>query len=88
LVVVSLDRIEQLAPTLEALGRRHRAYGVANEHYDAVGAALLWTLEKGLGTAWSMEARAAWAAAYRLVASLMRGTGTYMLFIVACGSAS
>jgi hemoglobin-like flavoprotein len=71
LVVGSLDRIEQLAPALEALGQRHRTYGVANEHYDTVGAALLWTLERGLGTAWSMEARAAWADAYRLVASLM-----------------
>ena len=38
-----------LVITLEGLARRHLGYGVKDEHYDKVGEALLWTLEKGLG---------------------------------------
>src|SRR6187402_1030309 len=46
--VKGLDRLDQLVPVVEDLGRRHVGYGVADSHYDTVGAALLWTLEKGL----------------------------------------
>ena len=47
-VVAGLDHLDQLLPTVEALGRRHAGYGVSDAHYDTVGAALLWTLEQGL----------------------------------------
>lgn len=70
--VSALDRLDGLLPTLEALGRRHAGYSVKAAHFDSVGAALLWTLEQGLGTAWSDEARQAWAAAYGLIAGVMR----------------
>src|SRR3954449_11017598 len=43
--VGSLDRLHELTPTLEALGRSHAGYGVRDAHYTSVGAALLWTLE-------------------------------------------
>jgi hemoglobin-like flavoprotein len=73
LVIGGLDRVENLVPTLEALGRRHAGYGVAEAQYDTVGAALLWTLEQGLGPAWTPEAAAeAWESAYTLVATTMR----------------
>ena len=49
---------------MQALGRRHAGYGVRPEHYDTVGAALLWTLEQGLGDAFTDDVRAAWAEAY------------------------
>ena len=48
-VVKSLDRIETMLDDLRALARRHDRYGVREEHYVSVGAALLWTLEQGLG---------------------------------------
>jgi hemoglobin-like flavoprotein len=44
LAVRGLDRPEQLIPAVQMLGRRHTGYGVKPEHYDTVGAALLWTL--------------------------------------------
>src|SRR5688572_21864832 len=47
--VGQLDRPKVLVPVLENLGRRHVGYGVEDRHYDTVGAALLWTLEQGLG---------------------------------------
>jgi hemoglobin-like flavoprotein len=53
IAVTSLDRLDGLVPVVQALGRRHLAYGVRDEHYDTVGGALLWTLEKGLGEAFT-----------------------------------
>ena len=75
LVVNGLDRADELLPVIEALGRRHAAYGVSDAHYDTVGAALIWTLEKGLGDAWSEEVAAAWTDAYLLLANAMRAAG-------------
>ena len=71
-VVQGLDHLDALVPTLEDLGRRHAQYGVKDRQYDTVGAALLWTLEKGLGSGWTPEVRAAWSSAYALVADVMR----------------
>src|SRR5262245_59997381 len=45
--VKGLDRLDQLIPVVQELGRRHAVYGVADAHYETVGEALLWTLEKG-----------------------------------------
>ncbi|MEQ8699273.1 MAG: globin family protein [Bauldia litoralis] len=71
-VVAGADRPEELVPTLEALGRRHVAYGVEDRHYDSVGAALIWTLEQGLGDGFTEAVREAWTAAYALVSGVMR----------------
>ena len=70
--VQSLDRLEQLIPTVQALGRRHLAYGVRDEHYDIVGAALLWTFEKGLGEAYTPEVKEAWTVVYGILAKVMK----------------
>jgi hemoglobin-like flavoprotein len=67
-----LDNLDALIPIVEALGRRHRGYGVAAQHYESVGAALLWTLEQGLGRAWTPEAAEAWTQLYGLLSSVMR----------------
>ena len=70
--VKGLDHLDRLVPVVEELGRRHAGYGVADEHYDTVGAALLWTLEKGLATAFTPEVRDAWATVYGVLASTMK----------------
>ena len=72
-VVKSLDRFEQLAPAVEALGRRHAGYGVKPEHYETVGAALLWSLGLSLGEAFTPELEQAWTDAYSTLASVMIG---------------
>jgi hemoglobin-like flavoprotein len=48
------------------------SYGVQPAHYDSVGVALLWTLEQGLGPAFTAELRTAWASAYQLLADAMK----------------
>jgi len=70
--VKGLDRLDQLVPVVESLGRRHAGYGVSDAHYDTVGAALLWTLEMGLGRAFSAEVKEAWATVYGLLATTMK----------------
>lgn len=54
------------------MGRRHLNYGVQDEHYDTVAGALLWTLEQGLGEAFTDEVKEAWTAAYVLMAGVMK----------------
>jgi hemoglobin-like flavoprotein len=70
--VDGLDRMAELVPVVEALGRRHAGYGVRESHYPTVAAALLWTLEQGLGDKFTPEVREAWAACYGLLASIMQ----------------
>lgn len=67
-----LDHLEKIIPTVQQLGVRHVAYGVKDEHYDTVGAALLWTLETGLGDAFTDEIKEAWANVYGVLASTMK----------------
>jgi hemoglobin-like flavoprotein len=70
--VAGLDRPATIMPAVRALGRRHAGYGVQPEHFETVGAALLWTLAEGLGPAFSPEVRDAWAAVYTALADEMR----------------
>lgn len=71
LVVAGLTNLPSIVPTVEALAVRHTAYGAKDEHYAVVGAALIWTLEKGLGAAFTTETRAAWLKAYTLLSGVM-----------------
>ena len=70
--VSSLRRLEQIVPAVEDLGRRHASYGVRDQHYATVAAALLWTLEQGLGAGFTPEVKAAWVAMYGIVTSAMQ----------------
>lgn len=70
-VVAHLDRPGKLLPVASDMALRHVGYGVRREHYIPVGEALLWTLEQGLGEAFTPELRAAWAEAYVMLASVM-----------------
>jgi hemoglobin-like flavoprotein len=70
--VKGLDRLDQLVPVVKELGRRHEGYGVTDKHYETVAIALLWTLEMGLGSAFTPEVAEAWAAVYGLLASTMK----------------
>lgn len=71
MVVQGLRAPESIMPAVTALGRRHRDYGVKPEHYGTVGTALLWTLEQGLGDAFTPAVREAWGAAYKVLADTM-----------------
>jgi hemoglobin-like flavoprotein len=70
--VNGLSRLEGIVAAIQELGRRHAGYGVKDHHYDTVGAALLWTLDKSLGKEFTKEARNAWATVYSILATTMQ----------------
>ena len=70
--VRGLERLDELVPAVQALGRRHVGYGVTDAHYDTVAAALLWTLEQWLGAEWTPAAQAAWTETYLTLAGVMK----------------
>ena len=72
LAVTGLDELNTLVPILQDLGKRHITYGVTVDHYNTVGEALLWTLEKGLGADFTPEVKQAWVAVYTVIASVMK----------------
>jgi hemoglobin-like flavoprotein len=68
----SVAEDDDLLLILLALGRRHQAlYKVPREGYNSVGEALLWTLDYGLGEAFTPEVKAAWSAVYKAVSTTM-----------------
>lgn len=72
IAVAALDDVEPLVPVLKQMGADHAGYGVVERDYNVVGAALLWTLEQGLGEAFTDEVKSAWGAVYELLASVMK----------------
>lgn len=72
MAVNGLNRVEEVVPALQACGARHNSYNVKLEQYDTVGAALLYTLGKGLGDDFTPEVEEAWTECYSLVAGVMK----------------
>jgi hemoglobin-like flavoprotein len=70
--VTNLHQVDKIASAVEDLGRRHVAYGVTAKHFEPVGAALLWTLEEGLGAEFTPPVKAAWTEAYKTLAGVMK----------------
>ncbi|MCW3087959.1 MAG: hemoglobin [Sediminibacterium sp.] len=63
-IIERLGHLEELNEDIRQLALRHVAYGVQPVHYTLVGEALLWTLGKGLGEAWTDEMSTAWSECY------------------------
>ena len=73
--VGQLKRLDALVPVLQGLGQRHTGYGVVERHYAIVGTALLATLSKGLGPAFTVEVEAAWVEVYGVMSTVMCEAG-------------
>jgi hemoglobin-like flavoprotein len=71
--VANLRQWDKIAAAVRALGERHVTYGVTRADYDTVGAALIATLQKGLGDDFTPEIRDAWVACYTAIAAEMLG---------------
>ncbi len=69
--VKGLTNLEAIVPAVQELGKRHVKYNVKDEHYAVVGASLLWTLEKGLGDAFTADTKEAWTTVYGVLSSTM-----------------
>ncbi|HWA38022.1 MAG TPA: globin domain-containing protein [Burkholderiales bacterium] len=72
ILVRNLASPEAVQRAMRELGGRHHSYGVREQHYETVGVALLWALDMSHGEPLGPEARAAWQAAYALIAGAMQ----------------
>lgn len=70
-IVNSLDRLEQLRPTLREMGKRHVEYGVKPEHYQTLTTAMIWALGQALSPHFDRDAKEAWRLALTAVAQAM-----------------
>ena len=70
-VINRLNSLETILDDVSQLAQRHVRYGVKDHHYALVGEALFWTLEQGLGTAWTTPVAEAWTACYTLLSTAM-----------------
>jgi len=78
LAVSNLDNPENILPAIEALGERHRSYGVKAEYYPLAREAYLWALEKHLGEKFTPELIKAWETAFdALTEAMIRVTNSY-----------
>lgn len=75
LAVASLTKLEEILPAVQALGRRHVEYGVPDESYQTVGQAMLDTLAKGLGEAFTDDVKEAWTQTYVTLSTVMIKAG-------------
>ena len=71
IIVGRLDTLEELTEEIKQLAIRHVQYGVKEQHYKAVGTALLWTLQQGLGKDWDEEVKEAWASCFNILSTTM-----------------
>jgi len=70
--VNGLTKLETIVPAVQQLGKRHAGYGVKDADYMTVAGSLLWTLEQGLGAAFTAEVKQAWTDAYMVLATTMQ----------------
>jgi len=74
--VASLDKLEEILPTVQALGKKHtQQYKIPDSSYQTVGQALLWTLGQGLGDAFTNDVKEAWTLTYTTLADVMMAAG-------------
>lgn len=70
--VTNLHQIDAIVGPVRDLGQRHAGYGVEPAHYDKVGEALIFTLEKGLGDDFTPDVKDAWAETYGVLSATMK----------------
>ena len=70
-IVARLENLDELKGDIVAMSKRHVDYGVKPAHYNMVGKALLYTLQKALGDQWTDEVRSAWINCYSILSGTM-----------------
>ncbi|KAK3704543.1 hypothetical protein QZH41_018260 [Actinostola sp. cb2023] len=70
--VKELDNPATLKVKLIELGAAHKPFELTDKEFQHVGAALLWTLEQGLGDEFTPDVNNAWTAAYGFIQDTMK----------------
>ncbi|GIT90102.1 hemoglobin [Jannaschia pagri] len=70
-VVNGLRDLGPIVPVAQDLARKHVSYGVTAEHYQPVGAALIYALSQGLEDDFTDDVKQAWLTAYGTLSAVM-----------------
>jgi hemoglobin-like flavoprotein len=70
-IINRLEKLDELKSDIIEMAKRHEGYGVKPHHYNMVGKALIWTIQKGLGNDWNEETRSAWINCYAILSGTM-----------------
>jgi hemoglobin-like flavoprotein len=77
LAVSSMDDIQSILPSIQALGQRHLSYGVKKEYYLYAKESFLWALQKHLEQGFTPELKTAWDQAFdTLIKEMMDAADT------------
>ena len=76
LAVSSLDNMESILPSVQALGERHMSYGVRKEYYPYAKESFLWALEKHLKGEFTPTLKNAWSEAFDTLIEVMSSAGS------------
>ena len=76
LAVSSLDNMESILPSVQALGERHMSYGVKKEYYPYAKESFLWALEKHLKGEFTPTLKNAWSEAFDTLIEVMSNAGS------------
>jgi hemoglobin-like flavoprotein len=74
LAVSGLSNMDDVRPSVQALGERHFSYGVKLEHYQPALDSFIWALEQHLGDQFAPALKDAWTSAFQALTDTMRGT--------------
>ncbi len=72
MIVSNLPVSDQVLSAVRDSAVRHVEYGVKLDDYDALGEALLWTLEQTLGKDFTPSVGEAWTVCYNELAGVMK----------------
>lgn len=70
-VIAGVQRGDNLIPTLQRLGQRHKGYGVKAEHYPLLQVVLIETFYHYLGPRFTPQMQEAWEEAFEMVSTEM-----------------
>jgi hemoglobin-like flavoprotein len=76
-IVGTLDQREMFQSIISHTGRKHADFGVERSHFIAFGEALIWSLQRQFGAAFTPEMQQAWVVLYDAIqAEMMRAAKT------------
>jgi hemoglobin-like flavoprotein len=75
-LVGALDQRELFQSLISHSGRQHAKFGVREAQYAAFGEALIWSMERQYGAAFTPELKEAWSTLYATVQTEMMRAGT------------
>lgn len=76
LAVSSLDEMESIISSVQALGERHMSYGVRKEYYPYAKESFLWALERHLKGEFTPTLKNAWSEAFDTLIEVMSNAGS------------